>query len=933
MESFIEINNDTNSSMLNKSFNNYLPQKPCELRNKRCNADNKTHNSTKDTKYNAVSNINSSFQKTFSIFNESNYDSNSQTERSSNNLKEIKAKVTSKPIKNSLINMDNHDILNIENSLKDMSSFNKIFQEEAQLKKISKIQKWWKNTYKVITIQKYIKGFLIRKKISNLIYFIRHTFKLLFKLVAYNIKNNIQQNNITFGRIDYLNNTEISKTLNKKMKKTGTNAKFSKNIGLKNHPSFKTSNIFKLNKKTEESKILVNQKLKIDLLKKYGTNNHININKTNTQFASVNNNLCFNKNKNNKNIKNKKEQKINNVSKKDKLIANNIFNIYNNVKKYYENENNNNINNNCNDSNYFTINNFYPKNSKNQNVGKNNKNKLKKMETRGSMKNINEKIVINKNNNINANININNNPKTDRTKKNQNNKSPNKNEIESILYLLKLKKAFLFWNSFITKKKIIQRLKLIKNMQTPSVKKTFSIYTENKTEKEKASFITTKKINFSNSIKKNKITPHKLKTQKNEKKNLAISHRYTKKINKHSNSVEKNNSMLSSKPANSAINCSFNFEKENNPINRKMNDFSNVEFNKSVIVVSQYDRNTEIKKKENNNNGNIITNQTNETKRAYYFYAIISLIDKHNKRKKIKKCFNTWKNLSRYNRIFINNYGIEEKIISFKSLKSPFKNNFNNKINKANSLHQNNSFGHFTCQTESYKEPFFDKNKISSNLIQNDLLTPDPLKNSNHPNLFKNNIKASQIVYQKKLLIPKKTRNQSVHTININEVEEDRNMTLIDDKKELNFMNQTIGNNFYNINSFINNNNSLNNSQYITKKNAIEKINNQIQEGRINKVNTIEETEIYFTPKQTETLKTNFIVGQKKIEDGYNNIINVNVAENFRKIDINKENRENNRYISINNGVGIATKQINFGEKNRKINSHSKEFRNINQSF
>ena len=63
MESFVDTNNENNSSMLNnsekiylnKSFNKYLPEKPEENRNQRAKIDNKTHNSTKDTKNNAQS--------------------------------------------------------------------------------------------------------------------------------------------------------------------------------------------------------------------------------------------------------------------------------------------------------------------------------------------------------------------------------------------------------------------------------------------------------------------------------------------------------------------------------------------------------------------------------------------------------------------------------------------------------------------------------------------------------------------------------------------------------------------------------------------------------------------------------------------------------------------------------------------------------------
>ena len=51
-------------------------------------------------------------------------------------------------------------------------------------------------------------------------------------------------------------------------------------------------------------------------------------------------------------------------------------------------------------------------------------------------------------------------------------------------------------------------------------------------------------------------------------------------------------------------------------------------------------------------------------------------------------------------------------------------------------------------------------------------------------------------------------RNQSMHAINIKDIEDDRNMTLINNNKELNAMNQIGGNNFYNINTYMIHNNA-----------------------------------------------------------------------------------------------------------------------------
>ena len=935
MESFVDTNIENNSSMLinlekndlSKSFNQLLPQKPEEARNQRTQIENKTHNSTKDTRNNANSNINSSFQKTFSLFNESNYDSNSQTDRSSNNIKEIKLNMPSKQ-KN-------------DNSIK-IQSLNLASLSEEKLTKIIKVQKLWKKLYKIILIQKYIRGFLVRKNLTKIIYFIKSIFKLIFQLMINNIKQNILRYNKKDIISNNIHNTDLKNNNNNKIKKIGTTGKFSKNIKLNNHPSFNAANKLNIIKKIEESKKIGNKNDKNTLMKKIG-NNPINVNLLNKNKKTV------------KNAKNKGKD-ISNFSnnyKKDKLIANNIFNIYNSVKKYYQNENKSILNNDTNfiETNYSTTYNFYGKNKKNSISGKNmaGKNtKLKKMVTRGSMKNINEKIIINKNKNINVNININNNPKTERANRSINNKNK---ELNTIFYLIKLKKVFLFWSSMIIKRKIVQKLKVIKIIQTPSNnKKTLSIYTLNKKEDVKPTFIKTQKINMSNSLinlKRNKITPQKLKMKNSNIKPNSINSNYMKKINRHSNSVENNNSMINLNPPKSSIINSFHWENEINLQQNKKNESDNP-FNNSVIVVSQYDRTHELQK--DNDEKNVIQNNTNnnnlnETKKIYYFYAIMNLIDKHNKRKLIKKWFYLWKSLIRFSRSFINSKGIEEKIINFKNKKSPIKSINDKKFNKNNNnlLFQNNSSSNFNCQTEGVLggETCNIHGKSNSILFQHDLLTPNSMEKTMHPNLFKSNFKSTKIIYQKKFLVQNKMKNQSIHTINVNDAEDDRNMTLINNNQEINYLNQTIGN-YYNFNTYMNNSSdfgNLNNTQYFFRKNDLDNSNNIFQEPRINKNNTIEEAEIYFTPNQNNTLKNSFIVGQKKLSDdeAFNTKkINVNVIENYRKIEIQKDNNEINRYANNKNKAIITTKQINLvDKKNKRIinNSHSQEFRNNNKSY
>ena len=935
------MNNETNSSMLinpdknflNKSFSNLIPPKPTQqIRNQNKRDANKTHNSTNDTKNNANTNLNSSYQKTFSIFSESNYDSNCLTDRSSCNIKEIKVNITTIKKKNNYMNNNQQKTLNNDDNCNEIQSYNTNYSEEEKIKKIVYIQKWWKTRLNVIFIQKHVKGYLLRKNMANIIIFIKSIFRLLFKLVIYNLKSKPQ--------LKVNNKKDMKKCNDKTIKKTQTNNRFNK---INNRPLFNDLNNSFNNFKLDYIKKIENKKFKVDIIKKFMSNNNpINVSKTNINYTSINNNKDKFLNRIKKNNKEKKEKEAKTITSKDKLIANNIFNIYNNVKKYYENENNN-INMNNSDINYSTANNFFPKIKKNSvlnNYNKNKNAKEKKIITKGSMKNIKEKLIINKNNNINANNNINNNPKTDRSGKYDNNRTLNKH---SIIYLLKLKKAFIFWYTYLMKKKIIQKLKFIINLQTPSnTKKSLPIYTTKKKGDLKSGSITTKKINLSNSLinlKKKKTTPQKIKMNDNIKQNIIFTN-YNKKFKLHSSSVENNNSNINLQtPKCGGPNRSMNVKKDNKFQTNNKNKLSSNLCNNSVIVVSQYDRNNETKKKEMSKYNDSKNTDVNENKKIYYFYAIINLIDKHNKRKKIKNYFNVWKKFIRYSRNFINNNKIEEKIISFKSLKSPIKNNLNNnKFNQNNSLNKNNNFNNFNCQTETADKSCFNQTKENSNFKRYDLLTPNPYEKAMHPNLYKSNFKSSKIVYQKKLLIPKRMRNESMKSLNLNDEEEDRNMnmTLMDNNKEISLLNQSTGNAFYNTRTCIFNNTDLNNSVYIKRINFDNSIG-KINAGRVNKSNIIEENEVYFTPStEINTLKNSFVAEKKNI---YEDVIppskiNVNVVENYNNVDLRKENNENNKN-QINNESRITTKQIKIREKNRRFknNSHSLEFRNDNIDY
>lgn len=102
-----------------------------------------------------------------------------------NILKGIKVNAgqRTRKVGNNYIYNKNQKILNME--------FNNYYSEDNNLRKIMFIQKWWKYLYKIIFIQKCIRGFLSRKSLINLLYFIKCSIKLLFKLVINNIRQKI----------------------------------------------------------------------------------------------------------------------------------------------------------------------------------------------------------------------------------------------------------------------------------------------------------------------------------------------------------------------------------------------------------------------------------------------------------------------------------------------------------------------------------------------------------------------------------------------------------------------------------------------------------------------------------------------------------------------------------------------------------------------
>ena len=93
-------------------------------------------------------------------------------------------------------------------------------------------------------------------------------------------------------------------------------------------------------------------------------------------------------------------------------------------------------------------------------------------------------------------------------------------------------------------------------------------------------------------------------------------------------------------------------------------------------------------------------------------------------------------------------------------------------------LIQNKSFLNINCQTETGAETRFANSKTNSFFLKSDLMTPNPIEKTIHSNFFKSKChKSSKLVYQKKFLISKKVTNQSMCSLNLNDLEGIQDLT------------------------------------------------------------------------------------------------------------------------------------------------------------
>ena len=436
----------------------------------------------------------------------------------------------------------------------------------------------------------------------------------------------------------------------------------------------------------------------------------------------------------------------------------------------------------------------------------------------GKTKKVSDKIIKN-NRNSNSKINI-----IDIQKKEE------KAKDFQVLNVFKLKKYFEYWKEYSTKRYIIKKLKicgLLKN----KINDFYLLKNRFKNKKKEYSSITTKKLNLSNSLlnqRLSNITPKRLILD--NKQNIIIDN-YGERGHKQNNSVNKNHYKI-------------NVNSLNLDINKK----------------------NEINKEE-------------KKEKLYYLNMVVKLLEEQNNKRKIKYYLNKWKLLKKDdNKI----KGIEEKIISFKKVKSPFK-----IINNApfldiysknrNSIYQSNSSSNIFCRTELNTNFQYNHTKTNSIALQNDIIQPQ--NNFTKDYIYKSNMKSKKIVYKKKLLIDKNRRNKYINN------DEEINFTLDNNLRDYNILNKTGGNFFKNKE----NKNIINNSIYGGRI-----LDNNY--GQIDKLyNKIEEREICFTPKKNSIFKNNLGMNINVVENYFNN--------NFKRDDIDNYNKDNNN---------IKTKTIFF---------------------
>ena len=645
--------------------------------------------------------------------------------------------------------------------------------------------------------------------------------KMIYKLILKNFIKEMKEKTKSSEK-----NKKIFKETNNKIKKNDIKKLKKYETSTKFNKRRNQNNNYILNNSNTSKNILKKKlkdyrKIKNDTLKSIYRNNELSsFNTINSNKENIKYILINNNDNNNKTINN------NCKVKKAKIIKKEINNkekikAYNNIYNIYNNIKKIYENVKCNNNNV----NFKTEN--NFHI-KDNKIKLdkKKNENKkeGKTKKVSDKIIKN-NRNTNSKINI-----IESQKKEENAKDFQDNNC--LLNVLKMKKYFEYWKEYSTKRYIIKKLK-ISGLLKNKINDFYLLKNRFKNKKKEYSSLTTKKLNLSNSVlnqRLSNITPKRLILDNKQNK---IINNYGEKEHKQNNSMNKNHYKINV-----------------NNLNIDMN-----------------------KKKE--------INKEKKNEKIYYLNIIIKLLEEQNNKRKIKYYLNKWKFLIKDDK---KTKGIEEKIISFKKVKSPFKIISNIPFldiysKNRNSIYQSNSSSDIFCRTELNTNFQYNHTKTNSIALQNNNLSLQPQNNFTKDYIYKSNMKSKKMIYKKKLLVDK--RNKYINN------DEEINFTLGNNLRDYNILNKTGGNFF----------------KKKENKNII--INNSIYGGRIldnnygqldKLYNKIEDREICFTPKKNSIFKNNLGMNINVVEKYFNNY--------FKRDEIDNYNKDNNN--------NIKTKKIIF---------------------
>ena len=290
---------------------------------------------------------------------------NNNNINSKNKFKNIKSKIDNiKNIENDkkIYNKDSLNLnkMKIRNNIQDSQSFkqnnntidyiiNNIKNNQHLLEKIISLQKWWKKLFKIIKIQKYLRGFLYRIKLLKLlelkekivygiIYLLKGIKKIIFKNISKSIKNKLFQKlkyyfnkwkNLIYVKIILqklkkynIKKKEKNKKIMKMITESETKRKILKKIGKKRLSHEKMNTLESNSKKlrlTPNRKFFENLSLSS---KKYGYNTSRFKTKKNI------NNLCITK-------MDKKETKIDSDNNLTNINSNKSLNHQTSNKKTY----------------------------------------------------------------------------------------------------------------------------------------------------------------------------------------------------------------------------------------------------------------------------------------------------------------------------------------------------------------------------------------------------------------------------------------------------------------------------------------------------------------------------------------------------------------------------------------------------------------------